>query len=259
MCTYGLGCNRLISMNSFFSRVADRNSTWSHLFLGPLLLSGHHVVTFMFFHGAEHANAHLVCPTKQLQTLLVLGADLPVQVTDFVHQLVPFEGGRFIVGLQVLLAVGGQAHQAGLDGLVLLPDADVAAYVLGSGVVVIRGGRRRREGLGGAWGRGISGASQAAWGGPLVVGDPALGALVGAGVVSVVPVCLQANGAQDVSTRDGHGVPEVLLAQVAGILVGHGGGRPVGVLWRRCVSSTSRVVTVKCDKVIPRVRPLHAL
>ena len=42
---------------------------------------------------ADGTDAHLVCTTEQLQGLLVLGADLPVQVADLIHQLVPLEGG----------------------------------------------------------------------------------------------------------------------------------------------------------------------
>lgn len=129
-------------------------------------------MTFVFFDCAQHADTHLVGATVQLQALLVLGTDLPVQVPDFIHQLVPFKGRRLEMGLEMLLAIGGQAHQARLHGFVLLADADVTAHVLGSCIVVVR---RRR------WGRkgvtrqgGISGASHAPWGGPLVVGDPAL-------------------------------------------------------------------------------------
>lgn len=55
--------------------------------------------------------------------------------------------------------------------------------------------------------------------GPLAVGDPALWAEVRARVVGMVPVGLQANGAEDVAAWDGHGIPEVFLAQVAGVLI----------------------------------------
>jgi len=119
----------------------------------------------------------------------------------------------------MLLAVGGQTHQAGLDGSVLLSDADVTAYVLGSGVVVVRGRRRRREGFGVALDGGGPGASHVSRRGPLAVRDPALWTDVGARVVGMVPVCLQADGAEDVATRDGHGIPEVFLTQVAVVLV----------------------------------------
>ncbi len=119
----------------------------------------------------------------------------------------------------MLLTVGGQTHQAGLDGFVLLANADVATYILGSGVVVVRGRRWRWKGFGVALDGGVPGASDASRGGPLVVGDPALWAEVRARVVSMVPVCLQANGAEDVATWDGHGIPEVFLTQVAVVLV----------------------------------------
>lgn len=119
----------------------------AYLLLRSLLLRRHHVVTFVFLHRAQHADAHLVGAAEQLQAFLMLRADLPVQVTDFVHQLVPLEGGRLVVGLEVLLAVGGQTHEAALDGFVLLAHADVAADVVGSRVVVVGGRRRRWKGL----------------------------------------------------------------------------------------------------------------
>lgn len=104
-------------------------------------------MTFVFLHRAQHADTHLVGAAEQLQALLMLRADLPVQVTDFVHQLVPLEGGRLVVGLEVLLAVGSQTHEAALDGFVLFAHADVAADVMGSRVVVVGGRRRRWKGL----------------------------------------------------------------------------------------------------------------
>lgn len=36
---------------------------------------------------------------------------------------------------------------------------------------------------------------------------------------SMIPVCLQADGAEYVATWDGHRVPEILLTKVAGVLV----------------------------------------
>lgn len=180
-------------------------------------------MTFVLFDRAQHTDAHLVGAAVQLQALLMLGADLPVQVADFIHQLVPFKGGRLKMGLEMFLAVGGQAHQTGLHRFVLLADADVAAHVLGPCVIVVRGRRGRWKGV--ARQGGVAGASYASRGRSLVVGDPALGAEVGARVVSMVPVRLQANGAENMSTWDGDGVPQVLLAQVAAILVGRHGGK----------------------------------
>lgn len=94
-------------------------------------------MSFVFFHRAEYTYTHLVSATEQLQTLLMLGTNLSVQVAYFIHQLVPFKSDRLIVGLEMLLAVGGQTHQAGLDSFVLLANADVTAYILGSCVIVV--------------------------------------------------------------------------------------------------------------------------
>lgn len=97
---------------------------------------------------AQHTDAHLVSAAIELQPFLMLRADLAVQVADFIHQLVSLEGSVLMVGLQVLLAVRGQAHEAGLDGLLLAPDTDVTAYIPGAGKVIVRGWWSRRGGLG---------------------------------------------------------------------------------------------------------------
>lgn len=74
----------------------------------------------------------------------------------------------------MLLTVGGQTHQAGLDGFVLLANADVTTYILGSCIVVVRGRGRRWKRFRVTLDGGVPGASHASWCGPLVVGDPAL-------------------------------------------------------------------------------------
>lgn len=76
-----------------------------YLHLGPLLLSRHHVVALVLLDRTKHTDAHLVGAAVELQPLLMLWADLAVQVADFIHQLVSLEGGVLVVGLQVLLAV----------------------------------------------------------------------------------------------------------------------------------------------------------
>ena len=191
----------------------------TNLLISPLLLGRHHVVTFVFLHRTQHADAHLVSATEKLQTLLMLGTDLPVQVADLIHQLVPLESGGLEVRLQVLLAVGGQTHQAGLDGFMLLANADVTTYILGSSVVVVRRRWWRWKSFRGAREGGVPGARHASWRWPLVVRDPALWALERTRVVSMVPVGLQANGAEDMAAWDGHWIPEVFLTQVAALLV----------------------------------------
>lgn len=108
----------------------------------------------------------------------MLGTDLSVQVADFIHQLVPFKRGRLKMGLQMFLTVGSETHEAGLDGFVLLADAHVTAYILGSCVVVVRRRRWRWKGFTVALDGGVPGASQASRCRPLVVGDPTLWAEV---------------------------------------------------------------------------------
>lgn len=79
--------------------------------------------------STEGANTHLVSTTEQLQALLVLRADLTVQVSQLIHQLVPLEGGRLVVGLQVLFTIRSKAVEAGLDCLELLSSAEVTGNV----------------------------------------------------------------------------------------------------------------------------------
>lgn len=173
----------------------------------------------MFFHRTQHTDTHLIGAAEQLQAFLMLWADLPVQVADLINQFVPFESGRLKVRFKMLLAVRGQAHQAGLDGFVLLANADVAADILGSGIVVVRRRRWRWKGLRVALDGGMPGSSYAPRSGPLVVSHPTLGAEVLAGVVRMVPVGLQADGAEDVSTGDGHRISEIFLTEVAAVLI----------------------------------------
>lgn len=75
------------------------NKVLTYLLFRSFLLSRHHVVTFVFFHRTQHTDTHLVSATEQLQTLLMLGTDLSVQVADFIHQLVPLKSGGLKVGL----------------------------------------------------------------------------------------------------------------------------------------------------------------
>lgn len=56
-------------------------------------------MTFVLLHGAQNTDTHLVRLAEELQTLLMLGANLSVQMADLIHQLVPLEARVLIVGL----------------------------------------------------------------------------------------------------------------------------------------------------------------
>lgn len=169
---------------------------------------------------ADSADTHLIRLAEELQGLLVLRADLSVQVPQLVHQLVPLEGGRLVVRLQVLLAVGRQAVEAGLDGLQLLTHAEVAGDVARPGVDAVLGrvgvqvqaalldllGHHAQRGVGPQHG-------------PLGEGDFTLRTDVYPCVVSFVPVAADAVHAETVATRDSHGVPEKAQAQAAAEVV----------------------------------------
>lgn len=92
----------------------------------------------MLADSTEGANTHLVGTTEQLQALLVQRADLTVQVPQHIHQLVPLEGGRLIVGLQVLFAVRGEAVEAGFDSLELFSSAEVTRNIARASKASIR-------------------------------------------------------------------------------------------------------------------------
>lgn len=176
-------------------------------------------MALVLLHSAQHTDTHLVCATVELQAFLVLWADLPVQMSNLIHQLVSFEGCRLIVRFQVFLTVRCQAHQARLNSFELLPDADVACHIPGAGVVVVRRRGSWRRGLRKLLGRRTARRHQAAWCRPLVVADPALWAQVLACVVSVVPVGLEADGTEEMTTWNRHGVPQILFAEVADVLL----------------------------------------
>lgn len=157
---------------------------------------------------AQHAYTHLVRATEQLQAFLVLGTDLPVQVARLIHQLVPLEGGRLVVWLDVCLAVVGQAHEAGLDGLLAVAHAEIA-----EGLPVQVGERGE---LGKLPARFHVYVGQVALeGGSWREGCAALGAVVYPYVVKLVPVDLDAIQAVGVTTGDGDGVSEHVHAQWA--------------------------------------------
>lgn len=84
-----------------------------HLLLCPLPLHGNGVVSPVVSLRAQHTHARLVLLAEELQQPLVLWTHSVLHVGHGLHQLVLGEAGG--VGIQVLLAVRAQAHQAGLD------------------------------------------------------------------------------------------------------------------------------------------------
>lgn len=174
---------------------------WTHLFLRAFFFCRGDVVSAMFSDRAQHTDAHLVGATEQLQALLVLGADLPVQVSRLVHQLVPLEGGRLIMRLDVRLAVVRQAHEARLDGLVPTADAEVT-----EGFPVQVGERGELGQLTPALLVHVGQVPSQHGAG--CAGGPALGAAVHTQVVKLVPVDLDAFQAVDVATGNGDRVSE---------------------------------------------------
>lgn len=187
----------------------------------------------VFTDCADGTDTHLVRSTEQLQGLLVLRADLPVQVPQFVHQLVPFERGRLVMRPQVLLAVRCQAVQAGLHSFEFLSRAEVTRDVAWPGVDVPLGraqvdvqaalldllGHHAESGVGSQHG-------------PLGERDLTLGTDVNTCVVSLVPVAADAVHAETVATGDGHRVSEEVRTQGA-----------VEVIRRRVISHCGGVQT----------------
>lgn len=126
----------------------------------------------------------------------MLRADLPVQVTRLIHQLVSFECGGLVVRLDVGLAVVGEAHQARLDGLAAPANTEVA-----EGLAVHVGERSELRKM--ATGLVVYIGQVAPQHGPWSEASTALRAVVHTNVVELVPVDLDALQAVGVTTRDG--------------------------------------------------------
>lgn len=146
--------------------------------------------------STQHTDAHLVRAAEQFQALLVLGADLPVQVARFIHQLVSLEGGRFIMRLDVRFAVVGQTHEARLDRLAATADAEITV-----GFAVHVGERHELWKLA-PWLmvhiRQIASQHR-----PRCEGRATLRATIHTHVIKLVPVDLDALQAKSVTTGDG--------------------------------------------------------
>lgn len=138
----------------------------------------------------------------------MLRADLPVQVTRLIHQLVPLERGGLIVRLDVCLAVVGEAHQARLDRLAAPADTEVA-----EGLAVHVGERSELRKM--APGLVVDVGQVAPQHGPRCEAGAALRAVVHTHVVELVPVDLDALQAVGVTTGDGDGVSYCVRAQEA--------------------------------------------
>ena len=98
----------------------------SYLLLGLGLFHGHSAVVLVLLEHAEVADTGLVRLAEELHGFAVQRALAGLEVPDGLQQLVVAEGGALQVGLEVQLAEGGLAHQARLDGLLLVADARVA-------------------------------------------------------------------------------------------------------------------------------------
>lgn len=169
----------------------------------------------MLSDSTQHTDTHLIRATEQLQALLMLGADLPVQVARLIHQLVSLEGGRLIMWLDVRLAVVGQAHEARLNGLVATADAEIA-----EGFPVQVGERSELRALAPwllVYVRQITSQH-----GPWCEGCAALWAAVDTHTVKLVPIDLDALQAVGVTAGDGDWVPQCVHTQ-----------RAVSLWWQR--------------------------
>lgn len=85
----------------------------SHLFLGPFSLHRDGVVRPVVGLGAEDTHTGLIFLTEQLQESFVLRAHSVLHVGHRFHQLVLGEPGG--VRFEMLLAVGGETHEARFD------------------------------------------------------------------------------------------------------------------------------------------------
>ena len=192
---------KLISCKFFSAQPAyvthvDPQTNLTYLLFSALFLCWGDVVAAVLSDSAQHTDTHLVRATEQLQALLMLRADLPVQVARLVHQLVPLEGGWLVMRLDVGFAVVGQAHETRLHGLVATADAEVA-----EGFPVHVGKRSELWKL--APGLVVHVGKVASQHRPRCESRAALWAVVYTHVVKLVPVDLDALQAEGVTARDG--------------------------------------------------------
>lgn len=62
------------------------------MFLIAFVFCRGNVVAAVLSDSTQHTNTHLVSATEQLQTFLVLWANLSVQMTHLIYEFVPLEG-----------------------------------------------------------------------------------------------------------------------------------------------------------------------
>ena len=195
--------------------------TPAYLFLSSLVGSRHGLVTVVCVHDTLQADDLLVRAAEHLQQLVVLLADLVLELGAGVHQLVPLGRVQLLVAVEVALAVGVQAHQAGPHRLELVAVAHAALHV-------VRAGHRQRR-VRGLLPRvlqllhhlGQHGVP--AQHGPRGERLPALGAAVHPSLVLLVPAALDAAGAVAVSAGEGDGVPQQIQThRTAELVLGHG-------------------------------------
>lgn len=108
-------------------QLALKGQKWltTHLFLDAFFFCGCDVVTAMLSNCTQHADTHLIRATEQLQSLLMLRANLPVKMACLVHQLVSLERRRLVMRLDMRFTVVGQAHEAWLHSLVATANAEI--------------------------------------------------------------------------------------------------------------------------------------
>lgn len=102
----------------------------SYLLLSLGLFYSNCAVILVLLEHAEVADTRLVCLAEELHGLAMQGALAGLKVPNGLQQLVVTEGSTLQVRLEVQLAEGGLAHQAGLDGLLLVADAGVTQHLL---------------------------------------------------------------------------------------------------------------------------------
>lgn len=188
-------------------------ATQPHLPAGALLLQGDGVVVPVLLQQAGPAHAAAFRAAVQPPQLAVLAAQAALEVPQGLQELVVPEHLVLRVAVQVLLAQGGHALQARLDGPALLGAAEVAGHVPGPGQ--LPGGRRGR---GRAFGLGEAG-HHLLQGDVLAEARPGGEALSALGAVEhlalgrlVVPEPLEAGHAEVVAAGGGDRAVEHLQA-----------------------------------------------
>ena len=140
-------CLVLFQIHEAFKNKMSLINIWDKLCKTPiislLLVSIKHEcyveeMASVFIRHTQQTDTLLISTTVNLQQLVMMRADLLLQVSRGFDQFVPLKGRKFIVRLEVSFTVRHQTHQAGLDSFALSSSSEITRHVYRSSATVSR-------------------------------------------------------------------------------------------------------------------------